>query len=139
MRFWDASAIVPLVVTEPATDRVRAWLGDDPEIVTWGWTRIELVSAVERRFREGHMDRVQRRLLLDAFGELARAWDEVIDLVAVRTKAAAVLARHPLRPADAGQLAAALLVAGDELGLTFVCLDKRAAAAELEGLRLLDT
>jgi predicted nucleic acid-binding protein len=136
MRYWDASAIVPLVVAESTTDRVRAWLREDPDIVTWGWTRVELASAVERRAREGVLDRARRRRVLDAFGELARAWDEVTDLIAVRTKAQALLARHSLRAADAGQLAAALLVAGDEPGFTFVCLDERLGqAAELEGLR----
>ena len=106
-------------------------------MVTWGWTRVEIASAVERRVREGAIDRTQRRRLLDKFGSLAREWDEVTDLVAVRSKAEALLARHPLRAADAGQLGAALLVAAEDPGILFLCLDERlATAAELEGLRI---
>jgi len=57
VRYWDASAIVPLVVAEAETDRVRSWLQHDPQIVTWCWTVVELAGAVERRFREGVLSR----------------------------------------------------------------------------------
>lgn len=138
MRYWDASAIVPLVVAETATARARGWLEEDPGIVTWCWTPVELAGAVERRFRDGLCSLAQRRACLDAFRELAGAWDEVVDLHAVRSRALTLLARHPLRAADAAQLGAALLVAGDDPALLeFVCLDERlATAAELEGLRV---
>lgn len=68
-------------------------------------------------------------------------WDEVVDVLAVRTRANAVLARHPLRAADAGQLGAALLVS-EQLAdpLVFLCLDQRLVeAAEREGLAVADT
>lgn len=139
MRYWDASAIVPIAIAEPASDLVRGWLREDPDLVTWAWTRVELASAVERRGRQGQIAREERRACLDRFAELARAWDEVIDLHAVRSRALALLARHPLRSADAAQLGAALLVAEDDpSSLTFVCLDEQLAlAADREGLRVL--
>ncbi len=138
MRYWDTSALVPLVVEEPTTARVRELLGDDLEIVTWGWTSVELAGAVERRAREGALSRRQRRQLLDAFETLTRGWDEVTDLVAVRSRAVHLLARHPLRAADAAQLGAALLVAGGQPGFPFVCLDQRLGlAAEREGMSVL--
>ncbi len=139
MRYWDASALVPLVVAEKSTERVRSWLEEDPAIVTWAWTRVELVAAVERRVREGHYTKEQRRSALDRFAALAETWDEVTDLLAARARALPLLARHPLRAADAAQLAAALLVTEQgQTALTFVCLDERlATAAELEGLRVL--
>lgn len=69
-----------------------------------------------------------------------RYWDASalvpLDVLAVRSRAMRLLARHPLRAADAAQLAAALLI-GDELRAppSFVCLDERlATAAEREGL-----
>ena len=138
MRYWDASAIVPLIVHEESTEAARSWLAEDPVIVTWAWTRVELVGAVERRYREGALTRSQRRTALDRFASLAEAWDEVIDLLAVRSRALLLLARHPLRAVDSGQLAAALLVAEQGLpGLGFVCLDQRLAmAADIEGLRV---
>ena len=137
MRYWDASALVPLLVAERDTELVRSWLSDDDRIVTWAWTRTEIVGAVERRTREGSLSRSQRREVLRRLDAFARSWDEVIDMLAVRSRANALLARHPLRAADAGQLGAALLVQEQIAGvLDFVCLDRRlSSAAELESLR----
>ena len=137
MRYWDTSALVPLIVREPSTERLRALMTADGGIVTWAWTRVELASAVERRARAGFMDREQRRAALDECELLAATWDEVSDLAAVRVRAIALLARHSLRAADAAQLGAALFVAEQGArGLSFVCLDERLArAAEREGLR----
>lgn len=138
MRYWDASALVPLVIAEPATQQMRDLIREDPSAVTWAWSWVEVTSAVERRVREGLIPRPQRREILDRFNQLAEAFDEVTDIQAVRHKAMALLGRHPLRAADAAQLAAALLIApSDPSRLTFVCLDARLAeAAEREGLRI---
>ncbi len=139
MRYWDASALVPLVVAEPASDRVRGWLAEDGHIIAWAWTRTDIVSAIERRSREGLLSRAQRREVLGRFDALAGHWDEVADILAVRSRANGLLARHPLRAADAGQLGAALLVQEQSAEpLTFVCLDQRLSlAAELEGFHVL--
>ena len=137
MRYWDASALVPLLVAERDSDVVRAWLSEDDHIVTWVWTRTEIVSAIERRTRDGALSRPQRRELLDRLGVLADGWDEVTEVLAVRSRANALLARHPLRAADAAQLGAALVVQ-EQLAspLVFVCLDQQLLfAADLEGLR----
>jgi uncharacterized protein len=129
--------LFPLVISEPIETDVRSLAEDDPQIVTWAWTLVEMTSAIERRVRAGSIDMGTRRAVLDRLAELALRWDEVHDLMAVRRRAAALLARHPLRAADAAQLGAALLVA--DLGfpeLEFVCLDRNLAlAAEREGLR----
>ena len=139
MRYWDASALVPLIVAEADSDLVRGWLSDDDHIVTWVWTRTEITGAIERRTREGSITRLQRRAVLDRLGVLAARWDEVTEVLAVRTRADALLARHPLRAADAGQLGAALLVQ-EQLAepLAFVCRDQRLlSAGDREGLRIL--
>ena len=138
MRYWDASALVPLIVLEPATPQARTWLAEDPEVVTWFWTRIEIVSAIERRTREEALSRSQRRGLLKRLDALAGSWDEVTEGLAVRSRARSLLARHPLRAADAAQLGAALLIQEQiATPLLFLCLDRRLAmAAELEGLRV---
>jgi predicted nucleic acid-binding protein len=136
VRYWDASALVPLIAAEPHSEEVRGWLRDDPSVVTWAWTSVEIVSAVERRVREGLLTRAERRFVLDRFTALAEGWDEVTDVLAVRSRALLLLARHSLRAADAAQLGAALFLR-DELGTppAFVCLDQRLAiAAETEGL-----
>ena len=130
---------MPLVVTEQASELARSWLVEDGAIVTWVWTRVELTGAVERRVREGRLVPAERRAVLDRFAELARLWDEVVDVLAVRARALTLLARHDLRAADAAQLGAALLAAEDHPeSLTFACLDDRlSAAADREGFRVL--
>lgn len=140
MRYWDASALVPLIVSEPSSGTVRSWLAEDSEIVTWVWTRVEIISAVERRTREEWLTRPQRRQVLRRLDALSGTWDEVTEVLAVRSRAGSLLARHPIGAADAAQLGAALVVS-EQLAapLRFVCLDHRLAeAAEREGLRIME-
>lgn len=136
MRYWDASALVPLIVAEPNTASCRKWLSHDRHIVTWAWTRTEITGALERRVREGALSRLQRREALSRLMAFAGSWDEVTDMLAVRSRACSLLARHPIRAADAGQLGAALLVR-EQIAepLNFICFDLRLAlAAEQESL-----
>ncbi len=139
MKYWDASALVPLLVSEPTSPQVQHWLEDDPMIVTWAWSAVEITSAVERRFRESRLNQADRRDVLTRLSLLAGQWDEITDTLAVRRQANRLLARYPLRAADAGQLAAALVLFEDQPeGQGFVCLDQRLGqAAEMEGFRLL--
>jgi predicted nucleic acid-binding protein len=139
VRYWDASAIVPLVIEEAGSDLVRRWARDDDQIVTWCLTRLELAGAVERRARQGALGPAARRTVLRRFEELAAAWDEVVEMLPVRDRGLALLVRHPLRAADAAQLAAAQLAAEDNpRALPFVCLDRAlAAAADREGFCVL--
>jgi predicted nucleic acid-binding protein len=139
LKYWDASALVPLLVSEATTPDVRQWLEEDPMIVTWAWSVVEITSAVERRFREGQLNQSGRRDVLASLTRLAGQWDEVTDTLAVRRHANRLLARYPLRAADAGQLAAALVLFEDQPeGQGFVCLDQRLAyAAELEGFSVM--
>jgi predicted nucleic acid-binding protein len=66
---------------------------------------------------------------------LAVAWQEVLPVDPVRTTAQRLLRVHPLRAADALQLAAAVVASEhDAASLPFVCLDDRLAeAAAREG------
>lgn len=139
MRYWDTSALVPVIVAEKGSELVDAWLRSDDVICTWGFTRVELASSVERRAREGALSAAQRREALALVRDLANAATEVMDFEAVRNRAAAILARHALRAADAAQLGAALVVSeGGLSGIQFVCLDRRLAdAASREGFDVL--
>lgn len=141
MRFWDSSALIPLVVREPATETVEDWLRVDPDVALWGLTWIELAGAVERSVRDGRVAPPARQALLRRIARIAADAHEVSDIAAVRSRALPLLARHPLRAADAAQLGAALLIADpDPSSLTIVVLDQRLAhAAEREGLRVLTT
>ena len=52
MRFWDTSAIVPLMIAEPGSGGPKFGFGSDSEIIVWTLTRVELLSALTRRRRE---------------------------------------------------------------------------------------
>lgn len=137
MKYWDSSALMPLLVRESASERMIAVLNDDPAIVTWWGTRIECTSALARLERTGALE---ARDVTDALSRLRSAfetWTEVPALPSVREQATRMLRLHPLRAADAVQLAAAMVAADFEPGsLEFVTLDARQAqAAEREGFR----
>jgi predicted nucleic acid-binding protein len=139
VRFWDTSALVPLVFLERETPRVERWLREDPGVVVWALTRVELLSALARRRRE---DPAAAPRLQAARREVIAAWDrwsEVMEIDAVRRHAERLVETHPLRAADALQVGAALVVAADRPeSLQFVTLDRtQAVAAEREGLRIL--
>jgi predicted nucleic acid-binding protein len=130
---------VPLVVEEPRSRACRQELRGDPRMIVWCFTRTEVVSALWRQHRTGRMRtetlrRAEARL--EAFGTI---WTEIDAVIPVRDVAEQRLRVHPLRAADALQLAAAL-VAFDERPRRrrFVTLDGTlAAAAEREGFDVL--
>lgn len=135
MRFWDSSAIVPLIVAEASTDSVQAIAGEDPAMCVWWGTEIECVSAVARLEREDALAETAMIAALERLDLLAEAWNEVQPVAAVRGTARRLLRVHPLRAADALQLAAAVVAAeGVPASLDLVTLDERlAAAARREG------
>ena len=139
MKFWDASAIVPLLFAEPERDALLDALERDPEMLVWWGTPVECASAIARREREGALQLEQGTAALDRLRSLAGAWHEVLPSEAVRNAAQRLLRVHPLRAADSLQLAAAFVAAeGEAPSLEFVCLDERlGAAAAREGFALL--
>ncbi|MBI2088709.1 MAG: type II toxin-antitoxin system VapC family toxin [Deltaproteobacteria bacterium] len=108
MKFWDTSAIVPLCVDEPRSSTVKDILSDGSAIVVWWATRTECTSALMRQAREGGLGIAGERQARNVLETLAKAWIEVQPSEALRGTAERLLAVHPLRAADAFQLAAAL-------------------------------
>lgn len=135
MRFWDSSALVPLFVAETASPSMHALVGVDPEIVAWWATQVECISAIAQREREGAADPASVEQALGRLDELANAWHEIEPSEQVRRTARRVLRVHPLRTADALQVAAAIVAAeGRPSSLELVTLDDRLAdAARREG------
>ena len=138
MIFWDASAIVPLCLREPATVMVKSILSRDPSVAAWWGTPVECRSAFARLRREGVFTAAAERKVVSLLDRLAAEWTEILPGNRVRDHAGRLLLRHPLRAADSLQLAAALLWADGNPGeREFVCLDRRLREAALqEGFRV---
>lgn len=135
MRFWDSSAIAPLLVEETASRPREAQLHEDAEILVWYGTWTELESAICRRERETSIDPEQAAMARTRLSVLTRSWLEVQPTSWVRERAIRLLRVHPLRAADAMQLAAALVAFKERTaGNRFLTADLRLAkAASLEG------
>ena len=126
MKFWDTSAIVPLCIQETGTATVREILSEDPSLVVWWGARTECTSAFMRRVREGHLKPNDARVARQALDAVVQAGIEIQPRETVRGTAERLLGVHPLRAADAFQLAAAIqwcqgLTAGNGL----VVFDRR--------------
>lgn len=132
MRFWDASAVLPLCVEEPRSQEVMRLAEEDPDLVVWWGTLVECSSAVARWRREGALERAQEDQVRALVEALAREWTEVQPGEGVRREAMELLRHDPLRAADALQLSAARLwVGGRPAGQAFVSLDGRLREAAL--------
>jgi predicted nucleic acid-binding protein len=135
MRFWDSSAIVPLVVEQARSRACRSLRRADPSIAAWALSRLEILSAIHRLVRERALPLAQVAGAVRRLDAVERDWTEVEPAPVVRERAERLLAVHPLAAGDALQLAAAIVIARDRpRGRAFVTADERlAAAARAEG------
>lgn len=130
MKFWDSSAIIPLCLKEPASETIRTLAKSDEDIIVWWGTKIECLSALSRRRREGSISADAERKARNALKALASVWSEVQPTEIVRRRSERLLMVHPLRAADSFQLAAALVWSEDRpQGLEFISLDKNLCEA----------
>lgn len=139
MRFWDASAIVPLLVHQRFTAALAGLWEADPDVTVWWGTSVECSSAVARQVRQGNLTSdgliaAERRL-----ASLREEWCEIVPGEALRAAAERMLRVHPLRAADALQLAAAVIATDyTPAEMDMVCLDARLSeAARKEGFTVL--
>jgi len=139
MRFWDSSAIIPLCLTEPHTEKILQLAMADEDLVVWWATRIECHSAISGRRREGVLSAEAEQHAKSILGALAGAWSEVQPGEKVRQRAERLLRVHPLRAAGALQLSSALVWANESTSdQEFVCLDANLReAASKEGFSVL--
>lgn len=129
MKFWDTSALVPLIIDEPTSAAMQAVLSKDPDVLVWMLTSVELLSTL------GRLGRVSPELTdvlpstrseaMDLFGR----WAVVTHIEGVRRRAERLVGVHPLSAADAMQLGAAQMASGDRPEtLHFVTLDQPVGA-----------
>ena len=135
MRFWEASAIVPLLIMETTTKDMQRIAAGDPAMLVWWATEVECASAIARLEREGALEAEAAIEAFDRLERLADGWHEIDPGDSIRETAVRLLRVHPLRAADALQLAAAFVAAERRPpSLEVVTLDERlAGAARKEG------
>jgi hypothetical protein len=133
--FWDSSAVVPLLVPEASSGAVAALIIDDKEMTMWWATPLECQSALHRRHREAPLGADVIAAATDRLRAIVEHADTVSPTDEVRRRAGRLVSVHPLRAADALQLAAALIWCEEQPhGEVFVCLDARLRdAAHREG------
>jgi len=139
VKFWDTSAVVPLLVAEAATSAMSHLLRSDPDMIVWWGTRVECASALARYDREqgfpaSYLVQASARL-----AALSTRWSEIVPTETLRSAAERFVRTHPLRSVDALQLAAAWAASdGQPDQLAFVSLDARQRdAARREGFPVL--
>ena len=139
MRFWDSSAVVPLLLREKSTAVLRKLYDADPEMIVWWGAEAECVSALARLERGTPSLGPAVEDALGRLDALKGAWHEVQCVLTVREAARRLLRVHDLRAADAMQLAAAVVAAENRPStMELVCLDARlASAARREGFRII--
>lgn len=139
MIFWDASAVLPLVIRETSSASLGRLAAKGRGHVVWWGTAVECDSAVNRLWREGRVTAEEVSGIQELLDRLIESWAVVEPSGLVKIAARRLLRLYPLRAGDALQLAAALVAAeGRPETVSFVCLDGRLRdAAGREGLRLL--
>jgi predicted nucleic acid-binding protein len=135
VRFWDTSAVIPLIVRQAASGKADRWYAEDSSVAIWTLTTVEITSALWRLRREEALTEADARAAELRSDELASGSYVVADVDSVKTLAVRLLRVHSLRAADALQLGAALVWAGGRPETrTLHTLDERmAVAAQREG------
>lgn len=134
--YFDTSAFVPLLVSEPGTPAAtELWTSAD-EVVTTRLLYVEAAAALARARRMGRVTAEHHRAALGSLDDLWRDF-RVLDVDETVTRRAAELAdRHALRGCDAVHCASAeridapdLVVASGDKDLLAACTDLALATA----------
>lgn len=140
MTFWDASALVPLVVSQGRTADMQMLFGRDSDMFVWWAAPVECVSALSRMVREMTLDEARADAAIRNLRVIMDACNTIEPSLLLRDTAVRLIRVHPLRSGDALQLAAAITAcAGNPGTMPFVCLDKRlSTAARKEGFTVVE-
>jgi hypothetical protein len=138
MRFWDSSAILPLIVQEEQSKYCIQAYRADRDMLVWTLSRVEVLSALCRRLRDGALRPASFDAAAFRLNILFESTYEVDAIQRVKERAMRLLRVHPLRAADALQLAAVMVATDEKVRLLpLMCFDDRlVAAARLEGFEV---
>jgi len=139
-RYYDASALVKRYVRETGSNAVRRLLASGVAASS-RLSEVEISSGIARRTREGTLTIRQRDRMLTVLQRDMPALAIVEMVPEVTAEARALLLRHPLRAADAIQLASCLYLQRQlAQPVPFVAFDRRLLdAARAEAVEIVTT
>ncbi len=138
MRFWDSSALVPLLVHEKESVFCADAYRIDSDILVWTLSKVEVFSALCRRMRDKTLDDKTFEAARIRMNDLFDTVYEVAAVDRVKERAMRLLRVHPIRAADALQLAAALVATRERVDrISVMCFDDRLIeAVKVEGFEV---
>ncbi len=138
MKYWDSSAIVPLLVTEAVSTSLMRLYKSDPIILAWWGTKVECTSALCRLERQKDLTAAETSNAIKLLNSLSDEWHSIEPTDNLRELSIRLLRVHNLAAADSLQLAAAIIAKETHVGkMEFVCQDERLVqAASKEGLNV---
>ncbi len=113
MRFWDTSAIAPLLWMEETSSERTKQLEQDTLMAVWWGTSVEVESALFRPSSNSEIDAVNTERARTRLAFLSNSWIEIQPTDSIREMAKRLIRVHGLRSADSLQLAAALGACGN--------------------------
>lgn len=129
--YFDTSAFVPLIVTEPGTSLAGELWESADEVVTTRLLYVEAAAALARARRMGRITDTNHRAALDSLDDLWRDFRVIeVDETVIR-RAAELADRHALRGYDAVHCASAERIDTPDLVLASGDKDVLAACTEL--------
>ena len=139
LRFWDTSALLPLILDEESSDTVANLLRQDTDITVWWGTRAECAVAISRLRWNGELDEEREESTREVLDVVAETWIEIRPTDDLRLLGTLLSRYHLLKTADCFQLASALRwCEGGTTGFAFVCLDRQLRqAARKDGFTVL--
>lgn len=139
MKFWDSSAVLPLLVGEAKSKESKKIFDEDDAIALWWGTEIECISALARKEREGNLTISQYAAAEKILKNIVESSIIILPSSELKKVAQRLLRTHSLRAADAVQLAAPIVLAGDRLSaLTMITFDTQLQfSAQREGLQVI--
>ncbi len=126
MKFWDSSAIVPLVVQQPLSKYSLTLLKSDPVQLVSFSTYCEVFSALSRLERERSLKTESFSASEHRLNILCKSWHVASFSPLVESETKRLLRIHPIKCADAFQLASAITCCERNFGaFSFVTFDEK--------------
>lgn len=136
--FLDTSALVKLYIAENGTEALQRYV-ENAVVAVSPLTYGEAHATFARRLREGLLTSGEHPLLCQGFES---DWDTLLQIPfsqEVLAQIPALCRSHPLRGADAMQMACCLMLREENVEVLFVTSDRQLlTACSAEGIEILD-